>query len=153
MFESDFFAAAAVPCPGLGGGELKPLTLAQMVEMRAAIHQDLSAMALASVAADERGKTAAAVAAHVSELSLKGQAFLVVASPFLLAKAAALMLGNKEWAAAPMLAAQKVGREHIPAVKRAVMQSYGFRIPDPDEPAEEATGRENPPRAATDSAT
>jgi hypothetical protein len=143
MIEDDFFGAFSLECGSLG--TLKPLTLAQMVEMRQAIYDDLSNMASAGLSGDELAKARAGTAAHIAGMGLVQQSLAVLASPFLLVKAAAYMLGKPDWVKATMFAASKISPEHIPTIKLAVLQSYGVRLADP---GEEKTA-ENPPMAAT----
>jgi hypothetical protein len=142
MIDDDFFGEFSMECGDLG--TLKGLTLAQMIEMRRAIYDDLSGMASDGLSGDELAKARAGAASHVAGMGLIQQSLAILNSPFLLVKAAAYMLGKADWVKAVMFAASKIKPEHIPTLRNAVLQSYGVRFASDAEPASE-----NPPTAAT----
>lgn len=146
MFDFDFFEPFTIECEGLG--TLKPLTLAQMIEMRCNIRDDLFGLAKGGLHGEELAKAAAAVSAHVAGMNRIQQADMITNSPLLMVQAGAFMLGEK-WGSG--LAAQKIDRKYLPQIQKAVEQSYGVRFVKEDEQEQvpEAKKEPDPPEAAT----
>jgi hypothetical protein len=130
-----------------GLGTLTPLTLAQMVDLRFAIREDLNTLACHGLDGADRSTASSAIAVHVANMGFRQQAFTITESPRLFALAAAMMLGNKDWVKAPMFAATKLERRHWNDIEKAILSSYGFRLPEPGEAKQEGAA-ENPSTAA-----
>lgn len=109
-----------------GLGTLKPLTMAQMADLRFAISRDLVGLATQTLLGNDKSVASAAIAMQVANMNMFEQAKTIVYAPMLLAQAAHMMMVDKKKSAAQVAAL--INNKNSDGVHRAIWSSYGFEF-------------------------